>query len=55
LDKLLKMNKQKNLLFERENFEHCVENGIRKTTLGALFSVPLALLFASRNFNFLIF
>jgi hypothetical protein len=49
------MNKQKNLLFERENFEHCVENGIRKTTLGALFSVPLALLFASRNFNFLIF
>jgi hypothetical protein len=39
-------------LFEAEKWEHCIENGIRKTTIGALVSVPIALLLASIIFIF---
>eukprot|EP01080_Neovahlkampfia_damariscottae_P003798 gene3798-6959_t len=40
--------KQKNQLFEGEKIEHCLENAIRKTSLGAIFSIPIAFVFARR-------
>lgn len=43
-------NKQETELFEAEKWEHCTENLIRKTTLGAVFSIPLALVLASLFF-----
>jgi len=40
------MSKKDIELYESEKWEHCTESAIRKTTLGGLFAVPVALVLA---------